>query len=73
MIGVPEVSRLIREFENTSEKVANDKHHEQTPSVQNSFVKEVTALKKVIEDLGSPFLEDSNDMLTLDSKVVISQ
>lgn len=73
MVGGPEISRLIRDFENTSEKAANDKHHEQIPSVQNSFVKEVTALKKVIEDLGSPFLEDSKDLLTLDSKVVIIQ
>ena len=39
MIGGLEVSRLSRDFENTSEKAVNDKHHEQTPSVQNFFVK----------------------------------
>lgn len=37
MIGGPEVSRLIHDFENTSEKAAKDKHHEQTPSIQKSF------------------------------------
>ena len=72
MIGGPEVSKIIRNFENTSEKAANDKHHVQTPSVQKSFEKEVTALKKDT-DLGSPSLDDSKDLLTLDSKAVIIQ
>lgn len=56
VIGGPEVSRLVHDFENILEKAANDKHHEQTPSAQTSFAKAVTVLKKAIKDLGIPFL-----------------
>lgn len=54
MSGGSEVSRLMRAFENISEKAANEKHHEQTPSAQNSSVKEVTLsirLRKILKVL----------------------
>ena len=39
------------------------RHHDQTPSVQTAFAKDidVRSLVSVIEDLGNPFEEESND------------
>ncbi|VDI65400.1 Hypothetical predicted protein [Mytilus galloprovincialis] len=45
-------------------------HHEQKQSVQRSFihVHDVTSLVDVIDELGNPFLEDSDKILVLDTK-----
>ena len=41
---------------------------DQTPSVQASFVKDVRSLVGVIEEMGNPFEEDSQDLVILDTK-----
>ena len=42
-------------------------HHEQTKESQTSFKKDVTALVNVT-DMGNPFMEESGNLLALDSK-----
>ena len=67
-IAGPELSRLIQQFHTTVEgnDDANVKetHHEEYPSFQKVFTEQV---KKVIEDMGNPFEEDSSDLIVLDT------
>jgi hypothetical protein len=69
------MSRVIGEFEGSLElikqcqsKGPNIKHHEQVKSVQSTFTKQVTALCDTLEKMGNPFMEDSHDLLVLDTK-----
>ena len=45
-------------------------HHDQTVSVQNAFRKDVRSLVNVMEELGNPFEEESEDLLVHDSKEI---
>jgi len=40
----------------------------QAPSAQASFVKDVSSLVGVIEEMGNPFEEESQDLVILDTK-----
>ena len=46
------------------------RHHEETPSVQKTFARDVRSLVAVIKELGNPFEEDSQDLLVLDTKEI---
>ncbi|KAG1664759.1 Flotillin-1 [Nymphon striatum] len=71
MVAGPEVARVIEEFQDVSQhcrqKKADTRHHDQTPSVQTSFVKDVRSLVDVIEEMGNPFEEESQDVVKLSS------
>lgn len=74
MLCGPEIARVINEFEDvsiTSTPPGNTKHHEQTKSVQVTFQQQVTDLKSVIQDLGNPFAEKSEDLLVLDTRDIV--
>ena len=45
-------------------------HHDQTANVQNAFRKDVCSLGNVMEELGNPFEEESEDLLVIDSKEI---
>ena len=64
---------MATEYEGQSapEKKQSTKHHEQVPSVQNAFLKNVKSLVSSVEDLGNPFKEDSGDLLALDTKDIM--
>ena len=75
MVAGPEVARVVKEFHNELHqcgggRVSTD-HHDQTPSVQAAFAKDVHSLVNVMEDLSNPFEEESTDLLVLDSKVIV--
>ena len=73
MVAGPEVARVIVEFEDFNMHPRNQEethHHEETPSVQNTFARDVRSLVAVIEKLGNPFEEDSQDLLVLDTKEI---
>ena len=62
MIAGSEVARMIEEFydeQNPYENKVNIDDHDQTPSVQTSFAKDVCSIVSVMEDLGNPFEEES--------------
>lgn len=72
MVAGPEISRTVTEFElNHSNKETPTKHHEQTPATQKAFGKDVKNLVSTLEDMGNPFLEDTGDLLTLDTKRIV--
>ena len=52
----------------TSKKSTN--HHNDTDSYNETFLHNVTNLKKVFEELGSPFEEIGSDLVSLDTKEV---
>ncbi len=73
MVGGPDMARILREYEekHSQNKTYPDHHHEQIPSVQSSFLSDVNAVVSIIGELGNPFTEDSPDLYTLDSKVIM--
>ena len=73
MIAGPEIAEAVREFERTHDvrKPGDTRHHEQVPSVQKAFAKDVKSLIGVIEQMGNPFCEDSADLLVLDTKEIV--
>ena len=71
MVSGPEMARLIEEFQASIEKPetkSDVRHHEQTKSTQMIFFNQVKALCNVIENMGNPFIDDSNDLFVLDTR-----
>ena len=58
MVAGPEIARVVKEFESTFEvtKPHDKRHHEQIPSIQKVFFKDVQALISVLEEMGNPAL-----------------
>ena len=79
MVSGPEIARVISEFESSilaqtsRNKNDNLKHHGETPSIQSAFRKDVKALVTTMEERGNPFLEESEDLVVLDSKEILPQ
>ena len=72
MVAGPEIARTIDGFKtaclDNHTGRDNGRHHEHTMAVQVTFASEVQALVEVIEDLGNPFMEESGDLLVLDTR-----
>ena len=67
------MARLVSEFEasmTTEVEVQGADHHEVQRSFQVSFFKDVKSLVTTIEDFGNPFLEESEDLIVLDTKEI---
>ena len=72
MVSVPEVSRMVEEFESSVKTIKNDnKHHEQTPAAQSKFLEDVQNLISAFEESGDPFLDKSKDLTALHTKDVM--
>ena len=54
-------------------KDANEdtRHHEQTEHSQKAFFDKLKKLKTVMKDMGNPFMEDTGDIFTLDTKGIV--
>ena len=48
----------------------NTQHHDQVASIQIYFARDVQSLVTVIEELGNPFEEESQDLLVIDTKEI---
>ena len=74
MVVGPEVARMIAEFDDDTmtshQKDSEQHHHEQHPgSISPSNIcKRSQSLSAMVEEMGSPFLEDSEDLLVLHTK-----
>lgn len=73
MVAGPEVGRMVNEFEalQSCDQITDHRHHEQHLGVQTSFLKEVKSLVAVIEEMGNPFFEQSQDLLVLDTRDIL--
>ena len=76
MISGPEIARIVNEFEvgvqmgKGNDKKSSTKHHEEARSTQLSFFKDTRSLVAVLEEMGNPFLEESEELYKLDTKDV---
>ncbi len=75
LLARPEQARLIHKFE---QQFLNDKegtffHHEESFSAQRNFHNHVQSLVDTINDFGNPFLDQSQDLLTLDTNDIVDQ
>ena len=75
MVAGPEIYRIINEFKLSEELMkkkhsegSNVRHHEQMSSVQVTFQNQVKSLCSVIEEMGNPLLEQSEDLLALGTR-----
>jgi len=71
------LSTIIAEFE---ERLGLDdggepdgQHHEQSHSYQKSFFEDVCSLVATFEELGNPFLDRSNDLVTMDTQEILPE
>ena len=76
MVSGPEVMMITGEFEATIEGLQKETstathHHEQTKSKQVTFAQHVVKLVEVIEEMGTPFLEEISDLFKLDTRDII--
>ncbi|KAK4304447.1 hypothetical protein Pmani_023602 [Petrolisthes manimaculis] len=73
MVAGPEISHLVNMYEKISEKKeANEeeKHLEQNAHAQKTFLDRVSKLYTTIKEMDNPFMEESKDLLTIDTKQV---
>ena len=75
MVAGPAIAQMIAQYEEAS--VSRDvfeqtNHHEQTPTCQKSFLGMVQRLTTTLEEMGNPFLEESGELLSLDTKIIAS-
>ena len=74
MLSGPEVARLNNEFQYAMSSYSNIAsslpHHETEKGYQVSFFNDVKALESTLNEMGNPFLEDSQDLFVIDTKVV---
>ena len=77
-VAGPEVARVVAEFEEDqvdggpgAKRNIEGLNHEQQPGVQSAFLKDVQSLTLVLQEMGNPFLEESNDLLVLDTKYIM--
>lgn len=79
IIAGPETARITTEFEEHAPNQpagvgdTGSRHHDQQPGVQAVFLKDVKALVAVLEEMGNPFLERSQDLLVLDTRDIMDR
>ena len=75
MVAGPELVRLTTEFETSFEnfhkKPTGTQHHDQTKSTQVIFAEHVKNLVQVMKEMGNPFLEESKDLLRVDTRDIV--
>jgi hypothetical protein len=75
MVAGPEIARMVTEFEDHAigKRISDDDHghHEQHSGVQADFLNDVRSLTAVIGEMGNPFLEESQDLLVLDTRDIM--
>ena len=77
MISGPEQARLLKQFEEayTVKRSKSDScyHHEEGFSHQKEFKEQASSLVQVISDLGNPFLDESDELISLDTRDVLDE
>ena len=73
MVAGPETARLLTEYEekHSMEKKESERHHEQIPSLQKTFIAKTKNVTDVIEELCDPFADTSTDLYTLDRELIM--
>ena len=71
----PEPARILDEFEGTLNITSNEiqEHHNSTILAHSSFQKDLKLPLSVINKVENPFLDDSYDLYTLDTKYLVPE
>ncbi|KAH3833202.1 hypothetical protein DPMN_106505 [Dreissena polymorpha] len=64
--------RILMETSDNADNPDDTKHHEEKQTKQKNFQTRIRQLVETIDDMGNPFKEDTSDLYTLDTKVVMS-
>ena len=76
MIAGPEVSPLVTQYEvacGNKEGTEHISHHGVTKRAQGVFLEKVEKLTQAMQDMGNPYLEESQNLLSLDAKDIAHQ
>ncbi len=74
MLAGPEQARKLKEFEASfSEGSEMSYHHEEVLPTHQSFREHVLILAKTISDMGNPFINDTAELLMLDTCDVMNE
>ena len=77
MVAGPELVRISTDFEASikelHKRTSETRHHDQTKSTQVTFAQHVKSLVGLIEEMGNPFLEESKDLLRLDTRDIVDE
>ena len=71
MVAGPELSRMIEEFKGSVSSAVVHGHHEQNPAFKNAFATDVHHLEAFFEELGNPFSEEDEELMTIHSKEIM--
>ena len=71
MVSGPEISRLIEQFEYDNRVKADFLHQEETEANQTSFLTNVKQMIRTLDELGSPFMEETIYLILLESKEIV--
>lgn len=68
----PDIARIIDEIKNSVEMCHTEstEHHDQGPSIQSKVAEHVKAMVATFQELGNSLIEDSKDLIVLDTKEV---
>jgi len=70
MIAGPEMARIVSEV--SVKDPAKNNHHEQSPSTQNRFARNVKSVVDIFNEWGNPFTETSSDLFSIDTNVMMA-
>ncbi len=76
MVAGPEIAFIVQEYEDLLGRggsASETHHHEDTPSFEKRFAKDVSSFAAVLEREGNPFEEEDGVLVTLFSKVLMNQ
>jgi len=69
-VDSPEIARILSEVD-TAEQMSSGPHHDESRSTQRRFAAHVLDLVNTIEEQGNPFMDQTNELTTLDTKLVM--
>lgn len=77
VVSGPEIARIINVFEASMvtecrETEQSAKHREDTRSLQLLFYRDIASLTRTTEEMGNPFMEETDDLLTIDTKQIMN-
>ena len=75
MIAGPEQARLLKEFERELSMEENNEyhHHEEGFCTQKTFREQTLSLVETINEMCNPFLDDTPELLMLDTQNVVNE
>jgi len=68
-VGLTVEASMVTECTETGQSA---KHHEDTRSLQSLFYRDVVSLTTTIEEMGNPFMEETDNLFALDTKQIMS-